>query len=207
MNARRIGMQAISRARRAGASALMAVLATACGPPPGIPPGTAPGAAQPKVLPPRPLAEVYVLEASGAQPEDTVVTVPSDSSRTVVVQRSAPDFGIFAQLNFPVKSLSSPGGTAKLAISPRPSLYGLDLVVEGTIGAGATIVFSYGAHFVAPAGARQRYGSNLAFEKELAIGRLSDSGQVVFLATSRPGSDMLSAPLPGPGRYLVAAPR
>jgi hypothetical protein len=86
-------------------------------------------------------------------------------------------------------------------------VYGLDLAVEGAVADSARIVFSYGAHFVAPEGARQRYGSNLAFEKELAIGRLSDSGVVVFLATLRPGSDMLSAPLPGPGRYLVAAPR
>jgi hypothetical protein len=127
----------------------------------------------------------------------------------VVLRRSAPDYGLFARLEFAGHSLSAPGGSGavRLTIHPTPGVYGLDLAVEGTVGDSARIVFSYGVHFVAPEGARQRYGSNLAFEKELAIGRLSDSGTVVFLATLRPGSDMLSAPLPGPGRYLVAAPR
>jgi len=164
---------------------------------------------QPKALAPRPLAQVFVLEASGAQPEDTSLTVASGTPRVVVVRRSAPDYGIFAQLHFPESSLTAPAGAAeaKVTISPRPSLYGLDLVVTGNVSPGATIVFSYGAHFVAPAGARQRYGSNLAFEKELAIARLEESGQVIFLPTSRGSSDMLSAPLAGPGRYLVAAPR
>ena len=185
------------------------MVVAACGPPKGIAPGAVQAAALPKALAPRPLAEVFVLEASGAQPEDTSLSVASGTPRVVVVRRSAPDYGIFAQLRFPEKTLTASAGAteAKLTISPRPSLYGLDLVVVGAVGDGATIVFSYGAHFVAPAGARQRYGSNLAFEKELAIGRLEENGQVVFLPTSRPASDMLSAPLPGPGRYLVAAPR
>jgi len=168
-----------------------------------------PAVTQPKALPPRPLAEVFVLEASGGQPEDTVLSVASGTPRVVVVRRSAPDYGIFAMLQFPEKTLTAPAGAteAKLTISPRPGLYGLDLAVVGTVSDGPTIVFSYGTHFVAPAGARQRYGSNLAFEKELAIARLEENGQVVFLPTSRPGSDILSAPLSGPGRYLVAAPR
>ncbi len=181
----------------------------ACGPPKGSAPGTVPTAAQPRTLAARPIAEVYVLEASGAQPEDTSLSVTSGAPRVVVVRRSAPDYAIFAQLQFPDSTLTATAGSAAatVTISPRPSLYGLDLEVGGTLTAGATIVFSYGAHFLAPAGARQRYGSNLAFEKELAIGRLEDNGQVVFLPTSRPASDMLSAPLSGPGRYLVAAPR
>lgn len=185
------------------------MVAAACGPPKGIDPGAVQTAAQPPALAARPLAEVFVLEASGVQPEDTSLTVASGRARTVVVRRSAPDFGIFAELKFPANALTAPaGGTeATLTVRPRPSLYSLDLAVEGTVGEGATIVFSYGTHFVAPSGARQRYGSNLAFEKELAIGRLEENGQVVFLPTSRRASDILSAPLPGPGRYLVAAPR
>jgi hypothetical protein len=128
----------------------------------------------------------------------------------VVVRRSGPDYGIFARLEFPVGVLgaAAAGNTAQLTIRPRPGLYSLDFGVLGTIlGGGATITFSYGAHFVAPAGARARYGSDLAFEKELAIGRLAEDGRVIFLPTSRPGSDMLTAELSGPGRYLVAAPR
>ena len=202
-------MAKIHGARRAGATAALALLAAACGPPKGIAPGTVPAAEAPPALPPRPLARVFVLEASGAQPEDTTVKAPSGEQRVVVVRRSAPDYGIFAKLEFAANSLTAPAGAAEatLTIRPRPSVYGLDLTVEGTVAAGATIVFSYGAHFVAPAGARERYGSNLAFEKELAIGRIEGDSMMVFLPTSRPGSDLLRASLPGPGRYLVAAPR
>jgi hypothetical protein len=195
---------------RAGATLALALVAGGCGPPKGITPSAAATAAAPPTLPPRPLAQVYVLEASGSQPEDTTVTAPSRSRLVVVLRRSAPDFGLFVQLEFADSSLVSPaaGGLATVTIRPRPSLYGLDLAVEGTtVGPGATIAFSYGAHFVAPAGARERYGSNLAFEKAQAIGRLEGDSTVVFLPTSRPGSDILTAPLPGPGRYLVAAPR
>ncbi|HEU5219159.1 MAG TPA: hypothetical protein VFU23_10900 [Gemmatimonadales bacterium] len=188
---------------------VLAFLAAACGPPKGIAPGTVPAPGTPVALPPRPLAEVFVLEASGVQPEDTALVVPAGAARVVVMRRSAPDFGIFAKLLFPAQALTAPAGATEVSLTlrPRPSLYALDLEVVGAVGEGATIVFSYGAHFLAPAGARERYGSNLAFEKELAIGRLSDSGQVVFLPTSHPASDIVSAPLAGPGRYLVAAPR
>jgi hypothetical protein len=187
----------------------LGLLAAACGPPKGITPGSTPATAAQPALPPRPLSQVFILEASGVPPEDTTVKAVSAQRRVVVVRRSAPDYGIFARLEFTEKSLTTPGAAAELTLTirPVPSLYGLDLLVEGTVGPGATILFSYGAHFVAPAGARERYGSNLAFEKELAIGRVEGDSMLVFLPTSRPGSDLLSAPLPGPGRYIVAAPR
>lgn len=202
-------MASISRTRRVGASAALALL-TACGSSKGMGPASAPAPNQPRILAPLLLTGVFVLEASGGQPDDTTLTLAPGSRRVVVVRRSGPDYGIFARLEFPatVAGTSVVSGAAKLTIQPRPGLYALDLGVEGTIlGEGATITFSYGAHFVAPAGARERYGSDLGFEKELAIGRVSDDGRVIFLPTSRPGSDMLSAPLAGPGRYVVAGPR
>jgi hypothetical protein len=200
-------MASISRARRAAASA--AVLLLACGPPKGIAPGAATAVNLPPPLPPRKLADVFLLEASGAQPDDTVLSVPSRAPRIVVLRRSAPDFGLFAELNFPERTLTGAGdaAVARLGVHPRPGLYGVDFALEGSLAEGATITFSYGAHFVAPAGARQRYGTDIAFERELAIGRVVGDTLMIFLPTSRPGSDMLSAPLPGPGRYLVAAPR
>jgi hypothetical protein len=181
----------------------------ACGPPKGINPTEAPKTSQPRTLAPRPVGEVFILEASGVQPEDTVVSTAAGARRVVVLRRSAPDYGVFTRVEFPEAALSGAAGATvvSLTIRPRPGIFGLDLSTDGVIGDGAVIRFSYGAHFVAPAGARNRYGSNIAFEKELAIGKLSEDGRVVFLPTSRPGSDILSAPLPGPGRYLVAAPR
>jgi len=201
-------MASISRARAAPASAALLLLA-ACGPPSGIKPGEVPVNPPPPVLTPRPIAQVFILEASGASPEDTLVPVHRNARRVIVLRRSAPDFGLFSTVEFGVTSDSAAaaGPVAKVGLKPIPGRYGLDLAIEGQVSDSATITFSYGAHFVAPAGARERYGSNLAFEKALAIGKVGDDGIVVFLPTSRPGSDMVSAPLQGPGRYLVAAPR
>ena len=187
---------------------MMVLLVAACGAPSGSAPGAAP-AALPPVLPPRPLAQVFVLEASGAAPEDTVVTVTRGDARVIVLRRSAPDFGLFATLDLrPGSDTAVRAGTpAEVDLQPIPGLYGLTLAFQGAVADSAMLTFSYGTHFVAPAGARERYGSNLAFEKALAIGRVGEDGVVTFLPTSRPGSDMVRAPIAGPGRYLVAAPR
>jgi hypothetical protein len=185
-----------------------AALLLGCGTPRGVTPGSS-AAPEPKPLPPRPLAEVFVLEAAGAQPDDTVLSIPLGAGRVIVLRRSAPDFGLFARITLGDSTLKPPPGApaAGLSIHPRPGEFGVELEVQGSVERGGTIVFSYGSHFVAPAGARERYRSDIYFERALAIGRLDADGQVVFLPTQRPGSDMLSAPLPGPGRYLVAAPR
>jgi hypothetical protein len=187
---------------------MLALLAAACGPAQGIDPAKVSAAAQPVALAARPLAECVVLEASGAQPEDTSLRVPSGSPACWWCAVGA---GLrhlrAAAISREHAHRADRGRRGRGHDQSTPHVYGLDLVVAGALGDGATITFSYGAHFVAPAGARQRYGSNLAFEKVLAIGRLEENGQVVFLPTSRPASDILSAPLPGPGRYLVAAPR
>ena len=127
----------------------------------------------------------------------------------VVLRRSAPDFGLFARVERGDSTLTAPAGApdAGLTLRPRPGEIGLELEVRGKLREGGSILFSYGSHFVAPAGARERYGSDIFFERELAIARLDSTGTVVFLPTRRPGSDMLQAALAGPGRYLVAAPR
>ena len=78
---------------------------------------------------------------------------------------------------------------------------------EDDIQPGAAVTFSYGIHFVAPAGARTAYGSDFRFERFLAVSQLVSDSTVVFLDSWRPASDLLTAPLPGAGQYLVAAPR
>ena len=199
-------MPAISRARRAGASALVAALA-GCAPPHPSAPG--PATPEPKALPPRPLDQVFVLEAAGSQPDDTVLQLTPGTHRVIVLRRESPDFGLFARIELGDSTLKPAGSGTSVALTlhPRPGEFGVELESPGRLGKGGTILFSYGAHFVAPAGARERYGSDIYFERALAIGRLESNGQVVFLPTLRPGSDMLSAPLDGPGRYVVAAPR
>ena len=86
-------------------------------------------------------------------------------------------------------------------------MYGIDLESDRPLPAGVTLTISYAVHFVAPAGARDRYGSDLGFERALYIARVNPDRQVVFLTSHRPGSDLLAATIPGPGRYLVSAPR
>ena len=165
----------------------------------------------PKPLASRPLAEVFVLEAAGVQPDDTSLALAPGAARVIVLRRSAPDFGLFARIEVGDSTVRTPNGgsTAELTLRPRPGEYALELELPagGSLGKSGTLLFSYGEHFVAPAGARERYGSDIYFERELSIGRLTDKGEVVFLPTERPGSDMLRAPLSGPGRYLVVAPR
>jgi hypothetical protein len=152
---------------------------------------------------------VFVLEAAGSQPGDTVLQLAPGSRRVIVLRRESPDFGLFARVELGDSTLKSAGngGSVPLSLRPRPGEFGVELESPTGLGKGGSILFSYGAHFVAPAGARERYGSDIYFERALAIGRLESNGQVVFLPTLRPGSDMLSAPLAGPGRYVVAAPR
>ncbi len=169
--------------------------------------GPGPDARADPALPPRPLAQVFVLEATGAMPDDTTVSVPAGQGRVVELRRSGPDYGLYARLVLPGGAPAATRGPVALTLRPRPGLYAMDVDVQGTLGAGATIEFSYGMHFVAPAGARERYGGDLEFERALGLGRLDGGTEVVFLATLRPGSDMLSAPFTVPGRYLVGAPR
>lgn len=157
-----------------------------------------------------PLDSVFVLESSGGPPEDTLVRIPPNQARVVVMRRGAPDNSLFALLDFPAGTLTARSGaaTVELTLKPRPGLYGVDLDTGGgAIRPGATLTFSYAVHFVAPAGARRRYGSDLAFERELLVARVGADGRVTFLPTTRPGSDMVTARLAAPGRYVVAAPK
>jgi hypothetical protein len=185
---------------RRGASVGILLLGACARPRPG---GNAPA---PEEGGPLPLARVFVLEAAGIMPEDTVVTIPAGARRVVVLRRSAPDFGLFARLEFGDSALEAPpgNGTARVTLRPVPGEYGLDLEVAGKIRAGATVVFSYGSHFLAPAGARERYGSELVFEQALSVARV-ENNEAVFLPTSRPGTDMVEAAITGPGRYVVGA--
>lgn len=167
--------------------------------------GGAPGVPAPRPPPPATMETAFILESSGVPPEDTSLTLAPAEGRVVILRRGAPDNSLFAEVAVPPAAEGSPPGQASLRITPRPGLYGLDLA--GEVPPGSRVTFSYGVHFVAPAGARERYGSDLSFEEALWVARVEPDGRVVFLPTARPGSDLLSATIPGPGRYVVAAPR
>lgn len=159
----------------------------------------------------RPLSQVFVLESWGVPAEDTAVVMPVHEPRLIMVRRGAPDHSVFAEIQVPAGGLVSRGGAATggLTIRPRPGEYGLDLELDeaSRLTTGLSVTFSYAVHFVMPQAARERYPSPLAFERELYIAQVSPDGLVTFLPSRRPASDLLTATVPGPGRYLVVAPR
>jgi hypothetical protein len=68
-------------------------------------------------------------------------------------------------------------------------------------------MFEYARFFSAPARARQVYGSDVVFERALAVGRLLPDARIELLPPSRPAADVVNAELAATGTYLVAAPQ
>jgi hypothetical protein len=166
-------------------------------------PGTAPRN-EPRVVP---LAEAIVLESSGPQPPDTVVTLTAGMPRVIVLRHGPPEYIVFAELSFPAAAFAERGREVRVQVRPRPGVYGVDIATTLALRDSATIAFSYPRYFAAPRRARGVYGSDVAYERALAIGRVLPEGRVALLASTRPFPDMLRAPLPAAGTYLVAASR
>jgi len=191
--------------RSVGPSVRLSVLLVGCGG------GTVTQVIDPTVTPlspPLPVAQVFILESWGTAPNDTVVSWLASEPRVIVLRRAPPDNNLFGRIDFPPGSVTPrQGDSATVRVRLTPGLYGVDVITTDEMKDGAQIVFSYAIHFTAPAAARQVYGSEIRFERFLGVGRLDGDSTLVFLDSYRPGSDLLTSPLPGPGRYLVAAPR
>jgi hypothetical protein len=158
--------------------------------------------------PPLPIGQVFVLESWGAAPNDTAVTWAAADQRVIVLRRAPPDNNLFGRIVFPPGSIvPRQGDSATVRVRVTPGLFGVEVSTDDEVKEGAQIIFSYAIHFVAPAAARDVYGSEIRFERFLGVGRLDADSTLVFLDSYRPGSDLLTSPLPGAGRYLVAAPR
>ncbi len=185
--------------------AVVALVAIGCGGPQNIVPGVSP---RDETRPP-PAATgsdgAFILESGGTAPDDTVVVIPPVRGRTILVRRGAPDNSLFARIVIPSDSART--DSIRITVRPRPGVYGIDLESTGPLPAGSMLTISYAIHFVAPGGAREQYGGDLGFERALHIAAATPDGRIVFLPTSRPGSDLLAATIPGPGRYLVSAPK
>lgn len=161
----------------------------------------------PYLPPPAQIEAVFVLEASGVPPEDTTLKIAAGQRRVILIRRGAPDNSLFARVELAATKPVSGADSFPVAIRPLPGRYGVELELPADSTSRVALTFSYALSFVAPAGARERYGSDLEFEKALLIARLDPNGRVTFLPTTSPGADLLTATVPGPGRYLVAAPR
>jgi hypothetical protein len=198
-------MTGISQRRRGAASWLRAgaaVLAVACGGRAGPEKGVDPSAA--RVVP---LSSAIVLETAGPPPSDTTVTFTAGQPRVIVLRHGPPENVVFAELMFPPSAFRADSGRpVRVEVRPRPGVYGLDLLTSVPLGEGASVVFKYARYFSAPARARAAYGSDVLYERALAVGQYRAGGaEVVLLPSTRPVPDNLRAALPAAGTYVVAA--
>lgn len=158
----------------------------------------------PRVLP---LARAFVLETSGPPPSDTSVTFITGDPRVIVLYHAGESI-TFARLSFEPGAFGDSGRTVQVDVRPRPGIYGLDVITSLPLrGGAAAVTFEYSRYFSAPARARQAYGSDVAFERVLAVARMLPDNQVELLPSTRPAADNLRAALPAPGAYLVAGPQ
>jgi hypothetical protein len=113
---------------------------------------------------------------------------------------------VFANLTFSADAFADSGQTVTVDLHPRPGVYGLEFTTSSPFrSGGATLGFEYARYFSAPGRARQIYGSELAYERALAVGRVMADNQLELLPSSRPAADNLAAELPAAGTYLAAA--
>ena len=173
---------------------------------------TSPTTAAPDLTTPTmilPRSRLLVLEMSGVPPEDTMVTFAVSQRRVIILRHGPPDNTAFVELTFPDSTFYVPSApdSVTVVIRPRPGIYGVDIATTVVPRPGATISFKYPVHFSPPADALQRYGSPTRYERALALATLTDGTNYALLPSRRPASDNLESALPGPGTYLVAAPR
>jgi hypothetical protein len=153
------------------------------------------------------MARLFQLETAGPPPGDTSVTFMSGTPRSIILYHAGESIA-FARVSFEAAAFGDSGRSVQVNVRPRPGLYALDLTTSIPFGGGqAAVTFVYGRYFSAPARARRVYGSDVAFEKSLAIGQVLPDGQVALLPTTRPVPDNLHAALPIAGSYVVAAPQ
>jgi len=185
----------------------MFVLLAACSRNTFLLPTTDPGIAV-REGPPMPVDRVWILEQAGPSPTDTTVTFSAALGRTVIVRHGPPDDAVYVVIEFPPATVvPRTGDSARVVVAPLPGRFGLALRTNDSLGVGVRMTFSYATHFQAPSDAIQRYPTATRFEQSMGAARMSDDGQVQFVNTTRPAADMIRFLVPGPGTYVLAAPR
>lgn len=154
-----------------------------------------------------PLAAAIVLETSGPPPSDTSVTFTTGEPHVIVLRHGPPENVVFAEVSFPPGAFRVDSGRmVTVELKPRPGVYGLDVITSQPMGEGTTVTFKYARYFLAPARARAVFGSDVQYERALAVGQLLPSGPLLaLLPSSHPAPDNLRGPVPAPGTYLAAA--
>ena len=130
----------IARARRWWVMACLCLGCASAAPPPSAPPAAGPR--QPTRVLPR--DSVLVLEAWGASPNDTAVTFALGAGRVVILRHGPPDNTVFAQLAVPPDSGAGSQDSLRVAVRPRPGLYGVDIEASRPLARGTMRRFRAG---------------------------------------------------------------
>jgi hypothetical protein len=156
-----------------------------------------------------PLARAIVLETAGPPPADTSVTFNTGESHVIVLRHGPPENVEFAEVAFAPDAFKADSGhVVRVELRPRPGVYGLEVISSVPFTDGASVTFKYARYFSAPALARSAYGSDVVYERALAVGQMIPNGPLLaLLPSTRPAADNLKATMPAPGIYLVAAPQ
>jgi hypothetical protein len=153
------------------------------------------------------LSQVYLLQMSEPPVADTTVRVRRGVPRVILLRHAPPDNLTFAEVAIPAAGFDSTAADSiDVAIHVRPGVYGLDLTTSAPLKS-ATLTFKYAVHFQTPADARRVHGTDVAFERLLAIGRVGPGETIVFQRSERPAADNLSTTLASAGSYVVGAPK
>ena len=153
------------------------------------------------------LSQVYLLHTSGPPVADTTVRIRRGAKRVIVLRHAAPDDLTFAELTIPATGFDSTAtDSVDVGIHVRPGVYAVDLTTSAPLRS-ATLTFKYPVHFQAPGDARVALGSDVGFERVLAVGRLGPGETIVFQRSYRPAADNLSTDLTAAGDYAVGAPK
>ena len=195
-------MTGISRGR-IGRASWIVLAAAACGghtPDPGKPGG-------PTAVRVVPASQTLVLETAGPPIVDTSVTFTTGEPRAIVLHHGPPENIVFAELDFPPTAFGDSGQQVQVDVQPRPGIYGLDVRTSIPLVHPAALIFKYGRYFLAPAKARSVYGTDVQFERALAVGQVLPDSQLALMPSTRPASDNLAAAITAAGTYVVAAPR
>lgn len=135
------------------------------------------------------------------------MTFIAGTPRVIVLRHGPPENIVFARLTFDSTAFAGSGQSVTVDVHPRPGVYGLDLTTSLPLRGGTSVLFDYSRYFSGSARARQVYGSEVAFERALAIGRVLPDNQIELLPSTRPSRDNLTAHIPSSGSFLVAAPQ
>ncbi len=153
------------------------------------------------------LSQVILLHLDSLPPRDTTVRVRRGVARVIVIRHPAPDDLTFGELALPAQAFdSTTPDSVTVGIHIRPGVYGVDLTTSAPLRS-ATLTLKYPVHFAAPAEARTAFGSDVAFERALAIGKLGPGETIVFQRSTRPATDNLAATITSVGGYVVGAPK